>query len=108
MIVKQNYTIPGAKGRGMTADITYDTLLPYAPLVIFAHGIRGFKDWGAHNLVARYFAENGFRFLKFNFSQITLQNLPTSSPLAITLSPSNWKTLNRLLILPAADRLSPG
>ncbi|MES2063913.1 MAG: alpha/beta fold hydrolase [Bacteroidota bacterium] len=68
MIVKQNYTIPGAKGRGMTADITYDTLHPYAPLVIFAHGIRGFKDWGAHNLVARYFAENGFRFLKFNFS----------------------------------------
>ncbi|RYU90668.1 alpha/beta fold hydrolase [Mucilaginibacter terrigena] len=68
MIVKQHYTIPGAKGRGITADITYDTLLPYAPLVIFAHGIRGFKDWGAHNLVARYFAENGFRFLKFNFS----------------------------------------
>ncbi|GGH18395.1 alpha/beta hydrolase [Mucilaginibacter phyllosphaerae] len=68
MIVKQHYTIPGAKGRGMTADITYDTLHPYAPLVIFAHGIRGFKDWGSHNLVARYFAENGFRFLKFNFS----------------------------------------
>jgi pimeloyl-ACP methyl ester carboxylesterase len=68
MIVKQHYTIPGAKGRGMAADITYDTLLPYAPLVIFAHGIRGFKDWGAHNLVANYFAENGFRFLKFNFS----------------------------------------
>ncbi|MGY4538559.1 pimeloyl-ACP methyl ester carboxylesterase [Mucilaginibacter sp. UYNi724] len=68
MIVKQHYTIPGAKGRGMAADITYDTLHPYAPLVIFAHGIRGFKDWGAHNLVANYFAENGFRFLKFNFS----------------------------------------
>jgi dienelactone hydrolase len=68
MIVKQHYTVPGARGRGMTADITYDTLHPYAPLVIFAHGIRGFKDWGAHNLVAKYFAENGFRFLKFNFS----------------------------------------
>jgi pimeloyl-ACP methyl ester carboxylesterase len=68
MIVKQHYTIPGAKGRGMTADITYRTSQPYAPLVIFAHGIRGFKDWGAHNLVAKYFAESGFRFLKFNFS----------------------------------------
>ncbi|MEB0262851.1 MULTISPECIES: alpha/beta fold hydrolase [unclassified Mucilaginibacter] len=68
MIIKQHYTIPGAKGRGMTADINYNTLHPYAPLVIFAHGIRGFKDWGAHNLVANYFAENGFRFLKFNFS----------------------------------------
>ena len=68
MIVKQYYSIPGAKGRSMAADITLDTAHPYAPLVIFAHGIRGFKDWGAHNLVARYFAENGFRFLKFNFS----------------------------------------
>jgi pimeloyl-ACP methyl ester carboxylesterase len=68
MIVKQHYSVSGAKGRGMTADITFDTLTPYAPLVIFAHGIRGFKDWGAHDLVARYFAENSFRFLKFNFS----------------------------------------
>src|ERR1700712_4940185 len=68
MIRKNFYTIPGAKGRGMLADITYDDANPKAPLVIFAHGIRGFKDWGTHNLVARYFAENGFRFLKFNFS----------------------------------------
>jgi len=68
MIVKQHYSIPGAKGRGMLADITFDTERPYAPLVIFAHGIRGFKDWGAHELVANYFAQNGFRFLKFNFS----------------------------------------
>lgn len=68
MIRKNNYTIPGAKGRAMLADITFDDANPKAPLVIFAHGIRGFKDWGAHHLVAQYFAENGFRFLKFNFS----------------------------------------
>lgn len=68
MILTEQYTIPGAKGRPITADLTYDDLNPKAPLVIFAHGIRGFKDWGAHHLVARHFAENGFRFLKFNFS----------------------------------------
>jgi pimeloyl-ACP methyl ester carboxylesterase len=68
MIRKQNFNIPGANGRGMLADITYKTSNKSAPLVIFAHGFKGFKDWGAHNLVARYFAENGFRFLKFNFS----------------------------------------
>ncbi|OOQ60269.1 alpha/beta hydrolase [Mucilaginibacter pedocola] len=68
MIRKNYYTIPGAKGRGMLADVTYHTAHPKAPLVIFAHGIRGFKDWGTHNLVAQHFAENGFRFLKFNFS----------------------------------------
>jgi pimeloyl-ACP methyl ester carboxylesterase len=68
MIKKQNFNIPGAKGRGMLMDLTYKTSLKNAPLVIFAHGFKGFKDWGAHNLVANYFAEHGFRFLKFNFS----------------------------------------
>jgi pimeloyl-ACP methyl ester carboxylesterase len=68
MIKKENYNIPGAKGRGMLADITYDTRHKNAPVVIFAHGFKGFKDWGAHNLVANYFAEHGFKYLKFNFS----------------------------------------
>ncbi|WP_295800741.1 alpha/beta fold hydrolase [Mucilaginibacter sp.] len=68
MLKKQNFNIPGAKGRGMLMDLTYRTSNKNAPLVIFAHGFKGFKDWGAHNLVANYFAEQGFRFLKFNFS----------------------------------------
>lgn len=37
-------------------------------LIIFCHGFKGFKDWGAWNLVAETFAEAGFIFLKFNFS----------------------------------------
>ena len=68
MIKKENYNIPGAKGRGMLMDITYNDALKNAPVVIFAHGFKGFKDWGAHNLVAEHFAEQGFRYLKFNFS----------------------------------------
>src|SRR5215217_1550753 len=68
MIKKETFTLPGAKGRGMLADLTFDDNIRAAPLVIFAHGFKGFKDWGTHNLVARHFAENGFRFLKFNFS----------------------------------------
>lgn len=68
MIKKETYTIPGAKGRNMLMDLTFDTAHPNAPLVIFAHGFKGFKDWGTHNMVAQYFAEHDFRFLKFNFS----------------------------------------
>ena len=68
MIKKQYFTIPGAKGRSMLADLTFNTAIKHAPLVIFAHGFKGFKDWGSHNLIAKYFAENGLRFLKFNFS----------------------------------------
>lgn len=38
------------------------------PLVIFCHGYKGFKDWGAWNLVAREFMDAGCFFVKFNFS----------------------------------------
>ncbi|MBB6127983.1 alpha/beta hydrolase family protein [Mucilaginibacter lappiensis] len=68
MVRKDNYTLPGAKGRPMLIDVTYEDALKNAPVVIFAHGFKGFKDWGTHNLVADYFARNGFRYLKFNFS----------------------------------------
>jgi pimeloyl-ACP methyl ester carboxylesterase len=68
MIRKDNYTLPGAKGRPMLIDVTYDDAFKNAPVVIFAHGFKGFKDWGTHNLVAGYFANAGFKYLKFNFS----------------------------------------
>jgi uncharacterized protein len=38
------------------------------PVVVYAHGFAGFKDWGNFNLVANQFAEAGFVFIKFNFS----------------------------------------
>jgi len=68
MIRKQNFNIPGAKGRIILIDLTFYDTLKNAPVVIYAHGFKGFKDWGANDLMAQYFAENGYRFLKFNFS----------------------------------------
>lgn len=68
MIKKDVFTLAGARGVGMPVDITYDDQFKNAPIVIFAHGFKGFKDWGTNNLVAEYFAQNGFCFLKFNFS----------------------------------------
>ncbi|HXH17661.1 MAG TPA: alpha/beta fold hydrolase [Chitinophagales bacterium] len=38
------------------------------PVVLFAHGFKGFKDWGHFNLLAERFAVEGFVFVKFNFS----------------------------------------
>ena len=68
MICTESYTLPGARGRIMLMDLTYDDVTSYAPLIVMAHGFKGFKDWGSHHLIARYFARNGYRFLKFNFS----------------------------------------
>jgi dienelactone hydrolase len=36
--------------------------------LIIAHGFKGFKDWGHFPLVARWFAEKGMAFVRFNFS----------------------------------------
>lgn len=38
------------------------------PIVIFCHGYKGFKDWGAWDLMAEQFSENDCFFIKFNFS----------------------------------------
>jgi uncharacterized protein len=38
------------------------------PVILFVHGFKGFKDWGHFNLLARYFANDGFVFIKANLS----------------------------------------
>ncbi|PWG79153.1 alpha/beta hydrolase family protein [Pararcticibacter amylolyticus] len=65
---KIEFTIQGASGRPIHADITSPEDAGSFPLVIFVHGFKGFKDWGTHHLTAGLFAGEGFRFLKFNFS----------------------------------------
>ena len=48
-----------------------------SPLIIFSHGFKGFKDWGAFNFISNTFANSGLNFLKFNFSHngISQENL---------------------------------
>ncbi len=38
------------------------------PLTLFLHGYKGFKNWGAFDVMAECFAHVGLPFLKFNFS----------------------------------------
>jgi pimeloyl-ACP methyl ester carboxylesterase len=68
MTTQTYFSLTGSANKIIFGDITFDERNPNAPLVIFVHGFKGFKDWGAHNLVASYFAQNGFRYLKFNLS----------------------------------------
>jgi len=37
-------------------------------VIIYAHGFKGFKDWGHSDLLAHWFCARGFHFVKFNFS----------------------------------------
>jgi len=55
-------------GRAFAADATYNKDGLAKPVVIFNHGFKGFKDWGPFPLVAKAFAQEGFVFIKMNFS----------------------------------------
>lgn len=65
----QKGIVKGSCGREMSVDITYPTENhKNLPVVIFSHGFKGFKDWGHFNLIAQEFANQGFVFVKFNYS----------------------------------------
>ncbi len=68
MRITSNIQIPGPHGRPLLIDFYYLANDTPKPIVIFAHGFKGFKDWGHWDLIAEEFARNGFVFVKFNFS----------------------------------------
>ncbi|MFT7590066.1 MAG: alpha/beta superfamily hydrolase [Limisphaerales bacterium] len=68
MRVDKNIVIQGAAGKQITLDVFSDPSRNAAPLLIFAHGFKGFKDWGPWEEMAKAFVNKGFTFLKFNFS----------------------------------------
>jgi len=49
-------------------DVFYIDSETPKPVIIFCHGYKGFKDWGAWDIMANRFAEAGYCFVKFNFS----------------------------------------
>ena len=68
-LVKEiNIVLENPETKDFLADTFYPETNEKLPLVIFVHGYKGYKDWGAWNLMAEKFAEAGFFFVKFNFS----------------------------------------
>lgn len=60
----------------IVTDVFYIKNNTKKPIVIFCHGYKGYKDWGAWNIAATTFAKENLFFVKFNFSHNggTLQN----------------------------------
>lgn len=75
-IKRDSYILQNPETKSFLADAFIPGKEGKLPLVIFVHGYKGYKDWGAWNLMAQKFAENGFFFVKFNFSHngTTLEN----------------------------------
>jgi len=59
--------IPGSRNKPLLLDIRTPKRTAKGTL-LFLHGFKGFKDWGTFNLMADYFVEKGYCFVKFNFS----------------------------------------
>ena len=65
---KPNIIIEGSHNKPILVDLGYLSNNSPKPIIIFCHGYKGFKDWGAWNIMATAFVEAGFCFVKFNFS----------------------------------------
>jgi len=66
--MKKSTVILSYNGQSILSDLTWFENSSKKDVVIFCHGYKGYKDWGAWNLVAEEFAHSGFSFVKFNFS----------------------------------------
>lgn len=80
---KQNLVLQSKAGRPFLADAFIPEKEGRFPLLVFCHGYKGFKDWGAWKLMAEKFAKNGFYVVTFNFSHngITTENTSSFSDL---------------------------
>lgn len=66
--IEKNIIIKNPETRDFLADTFYPETDEKLPLIFFAHGYKGYKDWGTWDLMAEKFAHAGFFFIKFNFS----------------------------------------
>lgn len=65
---QKHFTIVGSGNRTILVDVSFPVNSEQTKVVVFAHGFKGFKDWGPFNKISQYFAAEGFVFVKFNFS----------------------------------------
>ncbi|MBS1549643.1 MAG: alpha/beta fold hydrolase [Bacteroidetes bacterium] len=66
--IQKNIPISNPNTRTFLADFFVPESQKPLPLVVFCHGYKGYKDWGAWNLMAEKITSAGFCFVKFNFS----------------------------------------
>ena len=58
--IQKNIILNNPETKPFLADAFYPETSGKLPLIIFCHGYKGYKDWGAWNLMAEDFAKAGF------------------------------------------------
>ena len=67
MHITKNIILSGAAGKPIALDIFYTDAENAKPVVLYAHGFNGFKDWGNGDIFAKQFAAAGFVFVSSTF-----------------------------------------
>ncbi|MEI6864923.1 prolyl oligopeptidase family serine peptidase [Flavicella sp.] len=65
---QKNISIEGIHGKPILLDVCYSQNNKKKPLVVFCHGYKGYKDWGAFDLMSEMFTDSELFLVKFNFS----------------------------------------
>jgi len=84
MTILKNIHIKQKNGRGIDVDTYFkdtDTAKNNNTLIIFAHGFKGFKNWGGFPYMLSKIAEKGFLTAGFNFSN---NGVDESNPMEFT------------------------
>jgi hypothetical protein len=69
MQIKRNIIVKSNRhNKPIVTDLFYKKTNFKKPIVIFCHGYKGYKDWGAWNIAAEEFSKANLFFIKFNFS----------------------------------------
>lgn len=68
MNITKNISLKSNHQKPILVDVFYQETKQPKKVVIFCHGYKGFKDWGAWNIMAERLANAGYFFIKFNFS----------------------------------------
>ena len=67
-MINKNLVLKRENNKPIVWDAFFNNNNNKKPLVIFCHGYKGFKDWGAWNVMAKEFATQGYCVIKFNFA----------------------------------------
>ena len=60
MRILKNFPIKGKHTKSIITDLYFNKNNNQKPLVIFCHGYKGYKDWGAFDLMSSSFLKAGF------------------------------------------------
>ena len=78
---KLNFRIKNHANNKIDIDLFTNENSKPSPLIIFAHGFKGFKDWGGFPYLMENFAEAGVAAVSFNFS---LSGVSNENPMEFT------------------------